>query len=138
MPEFRTDQTESTVAGTVTIRGADGDEVGAYLARPDDARPHPAVVLLHSAPMWGDLYHELTVRFARRGYIAICPNLYHRFGHGTAEEVGAQARAEGGVPDAQVVGDVRGAIAHVRSIAGHNGKVGVIGGCSGGRHSFLV
>ena len=37
-----------------------------------------------------------------------------------------------------VVGDIQGGMKHVRSMAGHNGKVGVIGSCSGGRHTFLV
>ena len=138
MAALRTDIVESTVAETVTITGANGEEIGAYLARPMTPGPHPAVVLIHSAPGWGDWYHEATMRFARRGYIAICPNLYHRFGHGTSEDVGAKARGAGGVADSQVVGDIQGAIAHVRAIAGHNGKIGVIGGCSGGRHTFLV
>ncbi|MEI6137031.1 MAG: dienelactone hydrolase family protein, partial [Chloroflexota bacterium] len=138
MPVFLTDQTEATLAETVTITGANGDQVGAYVARPLGPGSYPAVVLLHSAPGWGDFYHEATMRFARRGYIAICPNLYHRFGHGTAADVGAKAREAGGTPDTNVVGDVQGAIAHVRGISGHNGKIGVIGGCSGGRHSFLI
>lgn len=138
MAALRTDIVESTLAETVTITGANGDSIGAYVARPLTPGPHAAVVLIHSAPGWGDWYHEATVRFARRGYIAICPNLYHRIGHGTAEEIGAQARAAGGVSDAQVVGDVQGAITHVRGVEGFSGKVGVIGGCSGGRHAFLV
>ena len=46
-------------------------------------------------------------------------------------------RAEGGVPDAQVVGDTEGAVKWMRAQPGHNGKVGVFGSCSGGRHAFL-
>ena len=138
MPAFRTDQVEAYVAETVTISGADGDQIGAYVARPTTPGPHPAVVLIHSAPAWGDWYHEATMRFARRGFIAICPNLYHRVGHGLATEIGTQAREAGGVADAQVVGDVQGAIDYVGGVAGHSGKVGVIGSCSGGRHAFLI
>ncbi|MSQ42279.1 MAG: dienelactone hydrolase family protein [Dehalococcoidia bacterium] len=126
------------VAQTVSIAGANGDQIGAYIARPTTPGDHPAVVLIHSAPGCGDWYHEATLRFARRGYIAICSNLYHRLGHGSVEEVSARVREAGGVADAEVVGDVHGAMQHVRGIAGHNGKVGVIGSCSGGRHSYLV
>jgi carboxymethylenebutenolidase len=46
-------------------------------------------------------------------------------------------RAAGGVPDDQVVGDVTGAMAFLRAQQNHNGKIGVIGFCSGGRHAYL-
>ena len=135
---FRTDQVEATIAETINIAGANGDTINAYVARPTTPGNHPSVVLIHHAPGWDDWYHEATLKFARRGYIAICPNLYARLGQGTVEEVAAKVREAGGVADSQVVGDVQGAIKHVRGIAGNNGKVGVIGTCSGGRHTFLV
>jgi len=50
----------------------------------------------------------------------------------------AAARAKGGVPDDQLVGDVAGAAAHLRGLTSANGKVGVIGYCSGGRQSVLA
>jgi carboxymethylenebutenolidase len=37
-----------------------------------------------------------------------------------------------------VVGDAKGAIAYLRAQANSNGKVGVIGFCSGGRHAYLI
>ena len=42
------------------------------------------------------------------------------------------------MPDEQLVGDVAGAAAHLRSLPSSNGKVGVIGYCSGGRQSVLA
>ena len=123
---------------TVKIAGNNDDQISAYVARPSGAGPHPGVVLIHHAPGWDDWYHEATLKFARHGYIAVCPNLYERFGDGTVEEVSAKVREAGGVADSQVVGDVHGAIHHLHGIAGYNGKVGVIGTCSGGRHTFLV
>jgi carboxymethylenebutenolidase len=47
-------------------------------------------------------------------------------------------RAAGGVADEQVVGDSKAAAAWLRARPEVNGKVGVIGFCSGGRHAFLV
>src|SRR3990172_4252948 len=73
-----------------------------------------------------------------RGRLAISPNLYYRDGHGTPEDVAAKVRAAGGVPDDQAVGDVAGAMQHLRALPYINGKVGVFGTCSGGRHAFLV
>ncbi|MSQ30573.1 MAG: dienelactone hydrolase family protein [Dehalococcoidia bacterium] len=126
------------VAETITMTGHNGDQIGAFVARPTTGGTRGAVVLIHHAPGWDDWYHEATMRFARRGYIAICPNLYHRLGHGTIDEINAKNRAAGGASDAHVVGDVQGAMKYASGIAGHNGKIGVIGTCSGGRHTYLV
>jgi carboxymethylenebutenolidase len=42
------------------------------------------------------------------------------------------------VPDDRLVGDVDAAARHLRSLPSSNGKLGVIGYCSGGRQSFLA
>jgi carboxymethylenebutenolidase len=42
------------------------------------------------------------------------------------------------VPDERLVGDVDGAARYLRSLGSANGKVGVIGYCSGGRQAFLA
>ncbi len=75
---------------------------------------------------------------AAHGYNAICPNLYYREGpDADPDDAAASARAKGGVSDDQLVGDVGGAVETLRALATSNGKVGVIGYCSGGRQSFL-
>ena len=42
-----------------------------------------------------------------------------------------------GLHDDQVVGDTAGASQYIRSLPISNGRVGVMGSCSGGRHTFL-
>jgi carboxymethylenebutenolidase len=42
------------------------------------------------------------------------------------------------VPDERLVGDIAGAAEYLRSLDGANGKIGVIGHCSGGRQAFLA
>ena len=138
MPQFMTDVPEALQSETVTINGNNGDPIHAYVARPAGAGPFPGVLLIHHAPGWGDFYHEATLRFARHGYLAICPNLYERAGHGDPDEVAGRVREAGGVPDAQVVGDAQAAIDYLRAQPSLNGKVGVIGSCSGGRQTMLV
>jgi carboxymethylenebutenolidase len=136
--QYTTDVQEGLQAETVMIKGQNGDMIHAYVARPAGNGPFPGMLLIHHAPGWDTWYKEATLRFARAGYIAISPNLYERNGHGTPEDVGAKVRAEGGVADAQVVGDCQGAIDYLRAQSSLNGKVGVIGTCSGGRHTMLV
>ena len=135
---YTTDQYEGMLAETVTIHGHNGDVINAYMARPLGAGPFPGVVLIHHMPGWDEWYREATRKFAHHGYVSISPNLYFRAGHGTPEDVTAAVRAEGGVPDEQAVGDIAGAMRYLRSLPYLNGKVGVFGTCSGGRHAMLA
>ena len=94
----------------IKINGDKGDSISAYTARPSGPGPFPGVVLVHHLPGWSELYIEMTRKFAHNGYLAICANLYERSGHGNPDDVAAKVRAEGGVPDAQVVGDTEAAV----------------------------
>ena len=96
------------------------------------------MVLIHHAPGWDEFYREFARRFAEHGYIAIVPNLFERFGHGTPDDVAAAQRGAGGVTDASVVADAEAALNWIRSEPSSNGKVGIIGTCSGGRHAVLA
>ncbi len=130
---------EAMRAETVQIEGHGGDAVEAYLAQPLDGPPTGGVVVIHHMPGYDAGTKEITRKFASRGYLAICPNLYFREAPGaTPDDAAATARAAGGVPDARLVGDVGGAAQHLRSLPSSNGKVGTIGYCSGGRQSFLA
>lgn len=126
-------------AGTVRITGADGDEIEAYLAQPLGSHPRGGVVVIHHMPGYDEPTKEITRRLASYGFAAICPNLYSREAPGASpDDAAATARAQGGVPDDRLVGDVGGAADHLRGLPGANGRVGVIGYCSGGRQAFLA
>jgi carboxymethylenebutenolidase len=129
---------EGMLAETVAFRGHNDDVGEAYHARPLGAGPWPGVVLIHHMPGWDWWIKEATRTLAYRGFATISPHLYFREGPGSPDDVGARVRAAGGVADAQVVGDVAGAMAFLRAQPYANGKVGVIGFCSGGRHAYLA
>ena len=135
---YETDMYEGMLAETIAMAGANGDVINAYFARPLGPGPFPGMVLVHHMPGWDEWYREAARRFAYHGYAAISPNLYHRAGHGTPEDVAAQVRAAGGVPDDQAVGDIAGALQVLRALPYGNGKAGVFGTCSGGRHAYLA
>jgi carboxymethylenebutenolidase len=131
--------TDSLSARTVPIKANDGVEIEAYLARPDGDQIRGGVVVIHHLPGYDRATKEITRRFAELGYDAICPNLYSRQAPGAApDDAAATVRASGGISDDQLVGDVGGAAAYLRSLPTSNGKVGVIGYCSGGRQSVLA
>ena len=130
---------ENLTARTIRISGDGGDEIEAYEARPDGHGRRGGVVVIHHMPGYDRETKETVRRFAAMGYDAICPNLYWREAPGAApDDAAAVARANGGVPDARLIGDVGGAAAHLRDSASSNGKIGVIGYCSGGRQSVLA
>src|SRR5512143_1456768 len=80
---FRTEMYEGILAETVTIVGANGDQINAYSARPLGAGPFPAMVLAHHMPGWDEWYRETTYKFAHHGYVTISPYLYFLSIHGT-------------------------------------------------------
>ena len=121
----------------VTLQGSGGTPITAYVAKPEGSGPFPGIVLVHHLPGWSEFYIETTRRFAHHGYMAICANLYERAGGGDPDDVAAKVRAEGGVADAQVVEDTEAAVKWLRAQPELNGKVGLFGSCSGGRHAFL-
>jgi carboxymethylenebutenolidase len=130
---------DAMLAETVTIRGDGGDDIEAYLARPMSPGPHGGVVVIHHMPGYDDPSKEIVRTFADHGYNTIMPNLYHRDAPGASpDDAAAAARAKGGVPDARLLTDVAAAAAHLRGMSSSNGKVGVIGYCSGGRQSVLA
>lgn len=126
-------------AGTISIAGAGGDQIEAYYAGPTSADRRGSVVLIHHLPGYDRWSKEVARRFAVDGYHVLMPNLYSREAPGAdPDDAAAVARARGGVSDQQLVGDVAGAAAYLRGLDGSNGKVAVIGHCSGGRQAVLA
>ena len=135
--DFRTDG-DLSVRAAITTYHRDATTRHGYLARPDDDRAHPGVVLVHHMPGWDEFSFEMAERIARHGFQVFCPDLYCGFGHGQPDDVAAVARAAGGVSDESVVADAAASLALLRALPGATGRVGVIGPCSGGRHALLV
>jgi carboxymethylenebutenolidase len=130
---------DALLAETIMITGHNGDEIEAYSARALDEAPRGGVVVIHHMPGYDAQTKEIARNFAYHGYNAVVPNLYWREAPGASpDDAAATARANGGVPDERLVGDVAGAMAYLKGLGNSNGKVGTIGYCSGGRQSFLA
>lgn len=127
----------SVHADTVWFCGHGGGTGEAYHAHPGGGRPVGGVVVIHHCLGWDEWTAEVVRKFAHHGFASIAPSLYFRLGDGSSAEVVAQASARGALPDVQVVGDVAGAAAFLRGQPTNNGKIGVIGFSSGGRHALL-
>ena len=130
---------DAMLAETIHLTGWNGDRIEAYLARPLSPQPRGGVVVIHHMPGWSFGMKEITRRFAAEGYLALCPNLHYRDAPGASpDDASAASRANGGVPDERLLGDVGAAVEFLRLARSSNGRVGVIGYCSGGRQAFLA
>ena len=116
---------DAMMAETIRFTGHGGDVIEGYLARPLGPGPYGSVVVIHHMPGYDAETKEITRTFAVHGYLALCPNLYYREAPGASpDDAAAAARAQGGVPDERLVGDVGGAAAYLRAMPVSNGKVG--------------
>lgn len=131
---------DAMLSETITFQGAGGDWIEGYSARPLDGAARGSVLVNHHFPGYDYDAKDITRRFAYYGFNALCPNLYSRDAPATAtpEEAAAIVRAAGGVPRERYIGDAAAAVAYLRAAPNSNGKVGVIGFCSGGRQSVLA
>lgn len=129
---------EGMIAETVCHRGHDGKMVKTYLSRPLGETNLPSIVLIPHMPGWDEWCRETARRFSQHGYAVACPNIYQDFSQGTPAEAAQAAREAGGATDKNVMEDTAGSLEYLKSQPWSNGKVGVIGMCSGGRHAFLA
>ncbi|MBI2886743.1 MAG: dienelactone hydrolase family protein [Chloroflexi bacterium] len=128
---------EGMLAETVSYAGHRGETISGYLARPLGAGPYPGVAVIME--VYGLVPHikELARKFAAKGYLAIAPDLYTREPTNDPAEAWAAVRGRGGLPDDQALGDLEGAAQVLLALPQCNGKIGIIGYCSGGRHVML-
>jgi carboxymethylenebutenolidase len=130
---------DALLAETIFFPASGGDLVEGYCARPLDSAPRGSVIVTHHFPGYDFDAKEITRRLAFAGYNALCPNLYFRdFPDLSVADAAAAARAAGGVPTEQFVADAAAAAAYLRAAPNSNGKVGMIGFCSGGRQTVLA
>jgi len=124
----------------VTLKTADGVEIGAYVARPEG---EPVAGLVVVQEIFGVNQHIRSVAdgYARDGFLAVAPALFDRIQRGV--ELGYEGadlqRAMGFIPKLDVeksLMDVAAAIEFAGSATGK--KVGVIGYCYGGTLAWLA
>jgi carboxymethylenebutenolidase len=115
---------------------ANGGTGMGYLVRPDDAGRHPGVVVIQE--WWGLEEHikEVARRFAREGFVAVAPDLYHGRVATEPDEARKLAMA---MNREQAAKDLDGAIAYLRGLDMVEPKrVGMIGFCMGGSLALLM
>jgi carboxymethylenebutenolidase len=129
---------EGLATGEFTYE-VNGFKVPAYRAAPAGRTGLPVILVVHEAFGVHEYIADTARRFARAGYLAIAPELYARQGDPGAYNEMARLMSEvvAQVPDAQVMGDLDGAVRWAAANGGDAGKVGITGFCWGGRIVWL-
>ena len=135
---FNTADYSGMIAETITLKGFNDDKIRAYYSRPLGMKEYGSIVLIPHIPGWDEYCREASRRFTEHGYAVLCPDIYARFGSGTPSEVAKRAMEAGLAKDDSVMGDTKACIDYLKAQPLSNDKVGVIGMCSGGRHTFLA
>ncbi|HWQ12612.1 MAG TPA: dienelactone hydrolase family protein [Roseiflexaceae bacterium] len=115
---------------------ANGGSAQGYLAVPEDAGPHRAVIVIQE--WWGLDEHikHVARRFAAEGYVALAPDLYHG---AVAEEPDEARKLAMALQFPQAAREMAGAAAYLVGRADVAPKqVGAIGFCLGGSLALLL
>jgi carboxymethylenebutenolidase len=122
---------------TETVSFKSGDEtVSAYLAMPDGAGKHPAIIVIHE--WWGlnDWVKEQAQKYAAQGYVALAVDLYRGKVAANPDEAHILMR---GLPDDRGIRDLEAAFAYLSLRPDVNAaKIGSIGWCMGGSWSIKL
>ncbi len=127
---------------TVTLPVLDGTTLPAYVARPAQGGSQPGLIVLQEAFGVNAHIRDVTERFARAGYTAIAPALFHRTDprfEGKYTDFSAVMPHMQSLTDEGQGADMQAAYDWLKSETGGKASaVGSVGYCMGGRASFLA
>jgi carboxymethylenebutenolidase len=126
----------------ITLHVSDGTSMNAYVATPAGEAKLPGLLVFQEAFGVNAHIRDVTERFAKQGYVAVAPELFHRTGPGfegsytdfpTCAPHMQALTPENIIKDAQAAFDWLQKNPHVIS-----NTIGSTGYCMGGRASFLA
>lgn len=133
-----TTDTTGLEAGEVKIKVKDG-EIPAYRAMPATGKDFPVVLVVQEIFGVHEHIKDICRRFAKKGYLAIAPDLYVRQGDVSNLTAFPEIlKIVNTVPDAQVMADLDATVAWARETGkADTARLGITGFCWGGRVVWL-
>lgn len=122
----------------IQYHSADGTAINAHFSRPAASGTYPGVIVIMEAFGLNAHIKDVANRFAQNGYLAIAPDMYTREGSPDETNMDSVIKTMFSVPDSQAMADLDSAALYLKGQSDSNGKVGVIGFCSGGRYTLMV
>lgn len=142
MPIMAQSAIHTSAEGLIASEGVydvDGFSVPFYYAAPEGQRNLPVVLVVQEIFGVHDYIADVCRRFAKRGYLALAPELFARQGDPRlyAETGKLMAEVVAKVPDTQVMADLDAALQWAGANGGSLKKAGITGFCWGGRITWL-
>jgi len=127
----------------IELQVSNAPSMWAYVARPDDSGPHPGLLVFQEAFGVNAHIRDVTERFAREGYVAIAPELFHRTAppgfEGSYSDFPSIKPHFAAVTTDAAEADVRAAHGWLASNAQvKSGEISSVGFCMGGRVSYIA
>jgi carboxymethylenebutenolidase len=114
----------------ITWPGVNGD-MKAYVARPEEAKPYPTVVVIHENRGLNAHIEDVTRRAAAAGYLAVAPNALAPSG-GTPADTDEARKLFSELNAEETLENFVRAFGALRQRADCNGRFGCVGFCWGG------
>ncbi len=119
----------------------DGTTMRAWVARPKEEGAYPGLLVLQEAFGVNAHIRDIAGRFAREGFVAVAPELFHRTAagfDGGYDDFPSAVPHMKALNDASMGADLRAAHDWVRGSIGAELPILAIGYCMGGRAAFLA
>jgi len=114
-----------------------GSEMDMYAALPDGSGPHPAVVIAFHVGGLDDFDRKMADQLAEAGFVAVVPDLFHRFPQSVMD--GPRLDRLGHLQDPDIIADMNAAVDFLTANSSiDSDRIGVTGFCMGGRIAWLM
>ena len=126
----------------VTVNVSDGTSMRLYVARPTGAAPARGLLVMQEAFGINAHIRDITERFAREGFLAVAPELFHRTGagfEGRYDDFGSAMGHLKELRDPNMEVDIKAAHDWLRANGLPSGSpIAAVGYCMGGRAAVLA
>jgi carboxymethylenebutenolidase len=119
----------------------DSTTMRAWVARPKEKGANPGLLVFQEAFGVNAHIRDIAGRFAREGFVAVAPELFHRSGPGIEvryDDFPSAVPLMKALNDASMAADLRAAFDWLRGYIGGDLTISAIGYCMGGRAAFLA
>jgi carboxymethylenebutenolidase len=126
----------------VDLKPSDGTTMAAYVSRPQSGGKHPGIIVFQEAFGVNPYIRDIAGRFAREGFTAIAPELFHRTApgfEGNYNDFPAVQPHTSALTNEALEADIRTAYEWLKNDPQTDDrKIFSVGFCMGGRVSFLA
>lgn len=126
----------------VQIGVRDGTSMRAWVARPKEKGANPGLLVFQEAFGVNAHIRDIAARFAREGFVALAPELFHRTAapgwEGQYDNFSSVVPHMKALDDSSMAADERAAFQWLRGYIGEGLPILAVGYCMGGRAAFLA